>query len=215
MAMFISPVAAAAIMLPVLCMIDIPNMWNYRKDCHWANIMLMVPGALLGIIIGALTFQHVDENTVRTLLGILTLFFSLSYFLKRPPLDQRTPYGRLLGLICGSLSGFTSFVAHAGGAPMKFFLLPQGLDKRVFVGTHVMFFFIINQIKIWPYFWLGQFTLENLTTSFILSPAIPLGVWIGWKVNEMLSIETFYKICYVLLFFTGSKLIWDGLAFGI
>jgi len=214
MAMFISPVAAAAIMLPILCMIDLPNVWHYRKDWHWENILLMVPGAFLGIYIGALTFKLLDDSAVKIILGILTLFFSFSYLLNRPRLDQGTIHGRVLGVTCGVFSGFTSFIAHAGGAPMKFFLLPQKLSKRVFVGTHVFFFFIINQVKIWPYFWLGQFTIENLTTSLVLSPAIPIGVLLGWRINKALSIEIFYKICYLLLFFTGIKLIWDGLAPG-
>jgi len=215
MALFISPLSAAAIMLPVLCMIDLPNLWNYRKNWHSENIIVLLPGAMLGIVIGSLTFRLLDDNLVRILLGVLTLFFSLTYFFQSQPLDKKNPFRILVGVLCGILSGFTSFVAHAGGAPMKFFLLPQRLEKKVFVGTHVIFFFIINQVKIWPYFWLGQFTLENLITSLILSPAVPLGVIIGWKINKVLSIEFFYKICYFLLFFTGIKLIWDGFSHGI
>ncbi|MBL4690637.1 MAG: sulfite exporter TauE/SafE family protein [Rhodospirillales bacterium] len=146
MAMFISPMAAVAIMLPVLCLIDVSNIWNYRKDWHRGNVAVMVPGALVGIGVGAVTYRHVDENRVRLLLGGLSLIFALSYFIQRSPLDQGSPRGRVLGLACGALSGFTSSVAHAGGAPMKFYILPQRLDKRVFVGTHVMFFFLINQV---------------------------------------------------------------------
>ena len=214
MAMFISPVAAAAIMLPVLIMIDVPNLWKYRKDWHRGNVAVMVPGALVGIAIGAVTYRHVDDNTVRLLLGVLTLVFAFSYFIQRSPLDQGSSRGRALGLTCGTISGFTSFVAHAGGAPVKFYLLPQRLDKRVFVGTHAVFFFSSNQVKVWPYLWLGQFSAENLTTSLILAPAVPLGVWLGWRLNRALSLEFFYKLCYGLLFLAGIKLVWDGLALG-
>ncbi len=77
MAMFISPVAAA-IMLPVLCLIDVSNIWNYRKEWHRGNVAILVPGALVGIGIGALTYRHVDDNTVRLLLGRLTLIFAMS-----------------------------------------------------------------------------------------------------------------------------------------
>jgi uncharacterized membrane protein YfcA len=214
MAMVISPVAAVAIMLPVLCLIDAFNIWAYRKDWHRGNVAVLVPGALLGIGIGALTYRHVDENTVRLLLGGLTLVFAMSYFMQSAPLHQGSSGSRLLGTACGVLSGFTSFVAHAGGAPMKFYLLPQRLGKRAFVGTHVMFFFIVNQVKIWPYLWLGQFSPENLSASLVLAPAVPLGVWFGWRLNRMLSLETFYRICYGLLFVAGAKLIWDGLTRG-
>lgn len=211
MALFITPVAAAAIMLPVLVMMDLLSIWSYRKDWNKRNIFVMVPGAVVGVGIGGLTYRYVDENTVRLLLGVLTLVFVASYFLQRTPVAAKSHRSRVLGVACGALSGFTSFVAHAGGAPMKFYILPQRLDKREFVGTHVVFFFIVNQLKIWPYFWLGQFTPENLSTSLLLAPAVPVGVWLGLRLNKVLPIELFYKVCYALLLVAGLKLVWDGL----
>ena len=76
----------------------------------------------------------------------------------------------------------------------------------------MVFFFLINQIKIWPYLWLGQFSAENLTTSLVLAPLVPLGVWLGWRLNQVLSQALFYRLIYVLLFVSGGKLVWDGMA---
>lgn len=210
MAVFISPVAAAAIMLPILCAIDLFNIWGYRKEFHRNNLLVMLPGAVVGIGIGALTFSHLDDNAIRLMLGGLSLVFALTYFVQQAPVSSETRWGRLFGTVCGALAGFTSFVAHAGGGPVKMFLLPQRLDKRLFVGTNVYFFFIVNQAKIWPYLWLGQFSTDNLNTSLVLMPAVPLGVWIGWKLIKYIDAETFYKICYILLFVAGIKLIYDG-----
>jgi uncharacterized membrane protein YfcA len=210
MAVFISPVAAAAIMLPILCAIDLFNIWGYRKDFHRKNLLAMLPGAVIGIGIGALTFSHLDDNAIRLMLGGLSLVFALTYFVQQAPVSSETRWGRLFGAVCAALAGFTSFVAHAGGGPVKMFLLPQRLDKRVFVGTNVYFFFIVNQVKIWPYLWLGQFSTDNLNTSLVLMPAVPLGVWIGWKLIKYIDAETFYKVCYILLFVAGIKLIYDG-----
>ena len=210
MAVFISPVAAAAIMLPILCTIDLFNIWGYRHDFHRRNLWAMVPGAIAGIGIGALTFRHLDDNAIRLMLGALSLVFSLTYFVQQRPVSADTRLGKWFGMLCGALAGFTSFVAHAGGGPVKMFLLPQRLDKRVFVATNVYFFFIVNQVKIWPYLWLGQFSTDNLSTSIILLPAVPLGVWLGWKILRMIDTEVFYKICYALLFVAGIKLIYDG-----
>lgn len=214
MAMFISPVAAAAIMLPILCTIDIVNLWGYRKDWHRANVAVMLPGALVGIGIGALTFKHVDDNLIRLMLGIITLVFAFSYFIQRKPVTAETGRGKALGVTCGTLAGFTSFVAHAGGGPVKFFMLPQRLEPRVFVGTHVVFFFIVNQLKIWPYLWLGQFSPGNLGTSVLLLPAVPVGVWIGWRLIKVIKPEVFYRVCYILLFVAGTKLIYDAVQRG-
>ncbi|MEK9752220.1 MAG: sulfite exporter TauE/SafE family protein [Rhodospirillaceae bacterium] len=214
MAVYISPVAAAAIMLPILCAMDVVNLWNYRRDWHRANVAVMVPGALVGIAIGTLTFRHVDDDLIRLILGVITLVVALSYFVQRKPADAATGGGRALGAVCGAFAGFTSFVAHAGGGPVKFYMLPQRLAPRVFVGTHVVFFFVVNQLKIWPYLWLGQFSPANLGTSLMLLPAVPVGVWLGWKLVKAVEPELFYKICYALLFAAGGKLVWDGVARG-
>ena len=214
MTFYISPVAAAAIMLPILCTMDLINLWNYRRDWHRANVAVMVPGALVGIGIGTLTFRHVDDNTVRLILGVIMLVFSASYFVQRKPTDSASPGGRALGLFCGTLAGFTSFVAHAGGGPVKFYMLPQRLAPRTFVATHVVLFFIVNQLKIWPYLWLGQFSTANLGTSLMLLPAVPVGVWLGWKLIKVIDPEVFYRVCYVLLFVAGIKLVYDGLTRG-
>lgn len=214
MALFISPVAAVAIMLPILCTIDLFNVWGYRRDWVKANVFVMVPGAVIGIAIGTLTFHHIDENAVRVLLGIISVIFALTYFVPQAPISADTRKGKIIGSLCGVVSGFTSFVAHAGGGPVKIFLLPQRLSPRAFVGTNVYFFFIVNQIKIWPYFWLGQFSSENLSTSIMLLPAVPLGVWIGWKIVDIIDVELFYKICYALLMLAGLRLIYVGLMNG-
>jgi uncharacterized membrane protein YfcA len=214
MAMFISPMAAAAIMLPILCLIDLFNLWGYRKDWNKGDVALLLPGALIGIGIGTLTYSYVDENAVRILLGVVTIIFALTFILQNSKAEDGYKPGKLTGILCGTASGFTSFIAHAGGAPIKFFLLPQKLPIKVFVGTHVFFFFAVNQIKIWPYLWLGQFSTENLSTSLVLAPAVPVGVLLGWWLVKMIPMEHFYRIIYIMLFAAGGKLIWDGLSKG-
>ena len=214
MASYISPRAAAAIMMPILVFIDLMNIWGYRRDWHRATLVILLPGAFAGVGIGALTYRYVDENTLRITLGVIVMIFALSYFTQNLPADRDTKRGRILGLICGGLSGFTSFVAHAGGGPMKFYLVPQRLEPRIFVGTHVVFFFLVNQMKFAAYYWLGQFTVENVSTSIALAPFVPLGVILGWKLVNVIPENLFYRLVYIILFVSGTKLIWDGLTQG-
>ena len=211
MAAFISPITAVTIMMPILVVIDLINIWGYRRNWHRGNLVVLLPGAVVGIGIGALTYKYVDENLIRILLGVIVMFFALTYFTQKTAADGGTRRGRVLGILCGGLSGFTSFVAHAGGGPMKFYLVPQRLAPRIFVGTQVMFFFLVNQMKFVSYFCLGQFTVENVTTSLLLAPFAPLGVFLGWKLVNVIPQETFYIIVYLVLFISGTKLIWDGL----
>ena len=106
------------------------------------------------------------------------------------------------------VSGFTSFMAHAGGPPLNVYLLPQGLEKRLFVGTVAVFFMVVNWMKLVPYALLGQFHTGNLTTS--LAPPAPAGIWPGVWLQSRVSDRIFYGVCYGLLLVTGLKLGYDG-----
>ncbi|WP_085909540.1 sulfite exporter TauE/SafE family protein [Kiloniella majae] len=212
MAMFISPFKAAAIMLPILCCMDVLSIWAYRKNFHRKNLIVLVLGALSGIAIGALTYSYVDADDIRILLGLLTLLFGLSYFVGNQKEKKQARASTSVGVGCGLVAGFTSFVAHAGGPPVKFFLLRQRLDKTVFVGTNVAFFLIVNQVKLIPYAWMGQFSAENLLLSLLFVPIVPLGIWLGLKLHKIIAPDLFYQISYLMMIFAGVKLLYDGMS---
>jgi len=110
------------------------------------------------------------------------------------------------------LSGFTSFVAHAGGPPAMIYLLPQRLDKDVLIGTAGVFFMVVNAIKLLPYAWLGQFDARNLDLSLLLAPLVPVGVYLGVRLQRRLTMQAFYRICRVALMLVGVQLIVEGVS---
>ena len=65
MALALSPQAAAAIMLPILCLMDIANVWAYQKNWDRRNMMILIPAALLGILVGTLSFSYLNEYAVK------------------------------------------------------------------------------------------------------------------------------------------------------
>ena len=211
MALFIVPQQAAAIMLPILCVIDLANLWRYRNDWVKRVLILLLPAALVGIGIGAITFSWLNADMFRLGLGLLALgFVALQIVERTRGLPNRKP-GRVLTALMGATSGFTSFVAHAGGPPVKIVLLSENLPKEQYVGTNSYLFFAINYLKLVPYFYLGQFTVENLTTSLWLAPFIPLGVGMGFWLNQKVSQEIFTRLAFIALALAGMKLSWDGL----
>ena len=111
----------------------------------------------------------------------------------------------------GMVSGFTSFVAHAGGPPVSAYLLPLKMDQRVLSGTMAVFFAALNAAKVLPYALLGLLDLRNLTTSALLLPLAPLGVWAGVWLLRRTDPAWFYRLAYAGMFVTGAKLLWDGL----
>lgn len=210
MALVISPVQAAGIMLPILIIMDWVGVWTYRK--HWDRTLLLLtlPGAMLGIVAGGFLAGYVDDQVVRIVVGVIAVLFPIYTVFKPRGGDAFIKNNRPLGVISGTVAGFTSFVAHAGGPPYQAYAIPQGLDKRIYAGTAVMFFCVLNFVKVVPYAMLGQFDQTNLTTSLILIPIAPFGVLFGAWLVKRIDQTLFYRILYGLIFSVGLKLLWDG-----
>jgi uncharacterized membrane protein YfcA len=211
MSLVIPPAQAAAIMLPLLCLMDIFNVLHYRDKFDRTNLFILVPAAVVGILLGTFTFRYLSDAHIRILVGVLSVLFVLNYFIERRNRSKKTGPSILRGSFWGTVTGFTSFGVHAGGPPVSVYLLPQRLDKTIFVGTTVIFFTIVNYIKLVPYYFLGQLNSNNLLVSLVLAPLAPLGVWVGIKLHDRVNEKLFYNLAYFFLFITGIKLLYDGI----
>lgn len=211
MSLVISPIQAAAIMLPILVVMDMVGLLSYRGLYDAQVLRIMIPGAVAGIIVGYLTAAWVTADHVKLIVGSVALVFSLNFWLgKRLHAAARSNHVPS-GVFWGAIAGFTSFVSHAGGPPFQMYALPLKLEKRLFAGTAIIFFSTVNMVKLVPYFLLGQFSPTNLTTSAVLLPLAPVAILIGvWTVKKV-SQDLFYRVTYAAVFVVSLKLIHDGL----
>ena len=201
---------AAAIMLPLLFVMDGVGIQQLWRDRDRALLRLLMPAGLLGTGVGTLLFGVLSSRTVAAIVGALTLLF-LAQRLLFPPKADAPPPPKPLGFVLAIASGFTSFVAHAGSPPISAYVLPLRLPPVVFSATMAVFFGAINLSKWIPYAWLGLIDARNLSTSVLLMPLAPLGVWIGVWLTRRIDPHWFYRIAYSGMFLTGAKLLWDGL----
>lgn len=216
MALATSPVQAAAILLPILVIMDIFSLWTWRGDKDNRTLVIMVPGALIGIAIGWATAAWVTVPMIRLIVGAVSLWFVWRYVAQRITSSRNgteelpLPHNRAKGMFWGTLAGFTSFVSHAGGPPYQIYALPLRQDPKIYTGTSVRFFAIINAIKLAPYFALGQFDTTNLSTSLVLAPLAPVATLAGAYIVRRLKAEIFYPFMYFMVLLAALKLIWDG-----
>jgi hypothetical protein len=211
MALAVSVPQAAAILMPVLLLMDLLGIAALRKDLDRALLRFLLPFGLLGTLIGALLFRLLAAHWVAGIVGVFTLLF-LAQRLLWPPRADQAPPPRWLGALLTTVSGFTSFIAHAGGPPITAYVLPLRLRPVVFAATLSWFFFFINLSKWLPYAWLGLLDWRNLATSVLLLPLAPLGVWIGVRLARRIDAALFYRLIHLGLLLTGLKLVWDALA---
>jgi uncharacterized membrane protein YfcA len=213
MALVVSPVQAAAIMLPILIVQDVVSVWAYRREFDQRNLAMLLPGAALGILAGYLLAAWVSDAAVGLAVGLISIGFAARRLLgtgKAAAPVKRAEF--LPGTFWGAICGFTSMVAHAGGPPFQIYVMPQRLPPQIFVGTGAIFFAILNLAKVAPYIALGQFTTQNLSASAALFPVAILSTIAGVRLVRRVPAERFYTIIYWLLIAVGLKLVIEGLA---
>ncbi len=206
------PVAeAAALVLPILIFGDILAMKHYRRKADKANLWLLLPCIMIGIIIGYWFFGYFADNKRILNVGIAIIALAFVVFqLTRERLFKSLEHSKPskpLGILLGTTAGFTSMIAHVGGPLVVIYLLPQNLGKDVFVGTNAVLFFVTNIIKLIPYSLLGLFHLGNLPTILLLLPLTWVGTQIGILLNKHFSNLWFNRILYVLLTLTAIQLL--------
>ncbi len=214
MSLVMSPVQAAAILLPILCLMDLLGLAAYRGKWVMADVRVLVPSALVGITIGAVLYGILTVGHVKLIVGVTALLFSLHYwfFDRHRRLDERADASYAGAVASGMGAGFTSFVAHAGGPPLNMYMLRRNLDRTAYVATTVIFFTAVNYAKLIPYGWLGQLSTDNLVASLVLAPLAPIGIAIGYWLHRRVSDRFFFRFAYALLFLVSLKLISDGIS---
>lgn len=210
LALVMSPVVAAGILLPIFLASDVVGLWLYRRVFSVRNLKILIPAGITGVGIGWATAEVISEQGVMLALGFIGLFYCFSSWFYGPARPAQ-PADIPRGVFWGTLSGFSSFVAHSGAAPYQVYVLPQRLEKLVFAGTSTILFAIINFAKIVPYAALGQLSAQNLSMSLVLIPVSIIGAFAGAKLTRILPEKLFFKIVKSALFLISLKLVYDGL----
>src|SRR5262247_2666769 len=209
LALTVPPLQAAAILLPILLCQDVISIWVYRHDWSAWNLKVLLPGAVVGVGAAWLFAAYVPNAYVELAVGITGVCFALYTFFGKVPAQAYRP-SVPVGMFWGSLAGFTSTIIQVGAPPYQVHILPQRLDKLTLIGTTIIFFALVNVMKVVPYFALGHFSPRTLATSLVLLPfaiaANLLGLWLARRTPS----ELFYQIAYVLMFLISLGLIWQG-----
>ncbi len=216
MSLVMSPLTAAAVMLPVLLVQDAFSVWTFRRSVDRTLLAYILPGAAVGIGLAAATAHYISADHVRLAVGVLAIVFVANAW--RRSWNARDGQARPAAAhaigsatLCGALSGFSSFVIHAGGPPYSMYAVPRGLHRELYVGTSTMFFAVVNSLKLPGYLAVGMFTSETLALSGVLLPlaiaANAAGVWLVRRVPT----ERFFQLIYALTFAVGLKLVFDAL----
>jgi uncharacterized protein len=211
LALSVPPLQAAAILLPILLCQDVISVWVYRRQWSGWNLKVLLPGSIVGVGAAWLFAAYVPNAYVEVAVGVTGICFVLYTFLAHVPKEPYRP-SALAGMFWGSLAGFTSTIIQVGAPPYQVHILPQRLDKFTLIGTTIIFFALVNVMKLVPYFALGQFSTRTLATSVVLLPFAVASNFLGLWLARRTPTELFYKITYLLMLVISLALIWQGAA---
>jgi uncharacterized membrane protein YfcA len=211
LALRVPPLQAAAILLPILLIQDAISIWAYRRQWSAWNLKVLVPGAVIGVGAAWLFAAYVPNAYVEIAVGLTGVCFALYTWTGKVPAEPRRP-SVPMATLWGALAGFTSTIIQVGAPPFQVHILPQRLDKLTLIGTTIIFFGMVNIMKLVPYVALGQFSSRTLATSAVLLPfavvANLAGLWLARRTPTAL----FYKVAYILMFLISLGLVWQGTA---
>jgi uncharacterized protein len=211
---FIDPLGAAMIVAPLVSAMDMFTLRAFGPS-SWSkpDLKVLVPGLLIGLGLGWMLFETVDPRYVGVTIALVSVSFALYWFWKRLRRTVSVPKSTHagLGVLAGAASGFTTFIAHAGGPPITMYLIRRGLDKRLFVGTNTAFFTLGNLLKLGPYGILLAGRPDAAIASLMLAPVIPLSVMLGIRLHQRLSQDAILIITNTLLILGGMRLLYVSL----
>lgn len=215
LSLVLSPVQAAAILLPVLIVQDAVGVWAFRKDWDREILALMVPSATAGILLGYFLAAKVSTTAVLAALGAISIIFAaIRLWIERGHKVQAPKNASpLIGAALGVTAGFTSQVAHAGAPPFQMWVLPKSLRPATLAGTTAIFFAVINWLKVPAYAALGQFTRENMMAAAVLMPVALVSTLAGVWLVRRVEAERFYTLIYWLMIVVGIQLLWKAVDF--
>jgi uncharacterized membrane protein YfcA len=212
LSLVMDPVTAGGLLAPLFVAMDLFAL-RYWKPSTWSkpDLLLLLPGLVIGVGLGYLLFRFLDHRAIAIVMAAITLIFVGLWFAGGAQVAIR-PRSSPKAIAAGLSSGITTMVAHSGGPPLAMYLLPLGLSKEVYAGTTSLFFTVGNAAKAVPWLLLVRPTAEIRTLMAACLLAVPIGVWLGWRLHGRLDQRQLYRACYGLLIVTALKLLWDGVS---
>ncbi|MDP9174544.1 MAG: sulfite exporter TauE/SafE family protein [Planctomycetota bacterium] len=183
-----------------------------------AVLLRLMPGTAVGVVLGGwlLWVLHHQANLVGALMrieiGIEAIFLvSLHWWRIYRGVQQRLMPEPWRSHFTGGFSAISSTLAHAAGPIIAMYLLPLRLDRRLFVATSAMFFFILNTAKLPAYYASGQFGHARFSFTLQFLPLVVAGAFFGRFINRRLNDKLFTRIVYIVTFVLGWYILADGI----
>jgi uncharacterized membrane protein YfcA len=206
-----SPLEAGVLLAPLFILMDLCALYYWRpKTWSGKDLIWLVPAQLIGIAVGYVFIEAVNERLIAIAIAMTTIAFAAHGSLTRRRTDETVVSTRFAPL-AGLVSGLTTMIAHSGGPPLAVYLLRRNLGSAVYAGTTSIFFTIANAAKLLPWLSVAQHEHVAIDRFVVGAVVVPIGVVIGWLTHGRLNYKQLTLLVYVLLVIVSLKMLWSAL----
>lgn len=200
---------STGVLLPMLLIGDIFAVYYYSRHAEWNKIKKPLPWALVGLILGGIVGNQINDQQFKILIAIsILLCLSILVYTEKKGDKLVVPDGVWFYILTGIASGFTSMIGNAAGPIFSIYLLALGFKKQDFMGTFSWFFLIINLTKlpIQMYFW-NNITPKTILFTFYMLPSITIGAFLGALIIKRLNEKPFRMVILAMTAIAAVRLL--------
>ena len=199
--------ASTGTILLLLLVADAVAITTYWRDADWTTLRRLVPGVLAGVLLGAVFLGVAGDRVTKVFIGVLLLvLIAVTLLLMRRPRPPQVQ-GRVGRAVYGTLAGFTTMSANAGGPVMSMYLLASEVPVTSFLGTSAWFFFLVNVVKLPFSLALGVIRPETLWIDLVLAPVVLASAYGGRLLAARMDPVLFGRIVTVLTVLSSLYLV--------
>ncbi|GAA1646260.1 sulfite exporter TauE/SafE family protein [Georgenia ruanii] len=198
--------ASTGVLLVLLMVGDLFAVAAYRNNADWQVLRRLAPPVLVGLGTGTAFLAVAGDAAVRRAIGGILLALLVVTVVRRArtgrPDAAEVRTGRWRRRLApgayGTLGGFTTMVANAGGPVMSLYFLATRLPVLTFLGTAAWFFFAVNLTKVPFMVALGLVTPASLLLDLVLVPGVVVGALAGRRLAPRIPQALFDRLIIAL-----------------
>jgi uncharacterized membrane protein YfcA len=202
---------STGVILVLLLVGDLFAIGIYKKHVEWKVLKSLMWPVAAGLLVGVAFLAKVSDLSLKRTIGwivlVLVAAFPISQRLLKGEIDLALRYPKIIGNTLGSMAGFMSMIANAGGPPMSIYLLLRRNSVMNFLGNNAWFFFLLNASKMPFMLALGIIKFHSLQYILPAVPTVALGAMLGRKYIARINQHLFQNITLISAAAAGLNLV--------
>ncbi len=200
---------SVGIILPLLIFCDLIVYPLFRKYASWRQVWPLIPVIMIGVVIGYLLLDNVEEITSRRLIGVIVLLMLVLQLFREYKKDflEHLPASKTFFVTTGLTMGISTMLANAAGSVYSIYALVKKMSKEDFLGIGARIFLLVNVLKV-PFLTdLNLINVDSLLLNVLLLPGIVAGIYLGKTLIRIVPQRAFEILLYVFSLIAGVKLL--------